>query len=93
MMMMHQYAHPPRNQKWRIVMRLYNAFVAMAAIGIAALSVSAADARSRHMSQPYGAHYAYGSSYSYGAERANPSLSPQGFEAGNPRDQQLQGHN
>jgi hypothetical protein len=34
-----------------------------------------------------------GSSYSYGADRANPSLSPNGWDQDNPRDQQLQGHN
>jgi len=34
-----------------------------------------------------------GSYYSYGADRANPSLSPNGWDQDNPRDQQLQGHN
>ena len=34
-----------------------------------------------------------GSYYSYGAGRANPSLSPNGWDQDNPRDQQLQGHN
>jgi hypothetical protein len=46
---------------------------------------------------PYG--YGYngpwrrGSYYSYGAGRANPSVSPNGWDQDNPRDQQLQGHN
>ncbi|HKD66775.1 MAG TPA: hypothetical protein VKB84_08045, partial [Candidatus Binataceae bacterium] len=39
---------------------------------------------------PYGAPYA-GSYYSYGADRANPSLAPNGWDLGNPRDFQLQG--
>jgi hypothetical protein len=34
-----------------------------------------------------------GSYYSYGAGRADPSLSPNGWDQDNPRDQQLQGHN
>jgi len=34
-----------------------------------------------------------GSYYSHGAGRANPSLSPNGWDQDNPRDQQLQGHN
>jgi hypothetical protein len=48
----------------------------------------------------YGYGYGYvgpawrgGSYYSYGAGRANPSLSPNGWDQDNPRDQQLQGHN
>jgi len=68
-------------------MRLHNAFAAIAVIGIAALTASAADARIRHMTR------ADASYYSYGADKANPSLSPQGFDTSNPRDQQLQGHN
>jgi hypothetical protein len=48
---------------------------------------------------PYGYGYGYGrpwragSYYSYGADRANPSLAPNGWDLDNPRDQQLQGHN
>jgi hypothetical protein len=47
---------------------------------------------------PYGYGYSRpwrrsGSYYSYGAGRANPSLSPNGWDQDNPRDQQLQGHN
>jgi len=34
-----------------------------------------------------------GAYYSYGAGRANPSVSPNGWDQDNPRDQQLQGHN
>ena len=69
-------------------MRLHSVFAAIAAIGIAALTVSAADARIRHMTRGD-----YASHYSYGADKANPSLSPRGFDTNNPRDQQLQGHN
>lgn len=39
---------------------------------------------------PYAAPYA-GSYYSYGADRANPSLAPNGWDLDNPRDFQLQG--
>ena len=39
---------------------------------------------------PYAAPYA-GSYYSYGADRANPSLAPNGWDLGSPRDFQLQG--
>jgi len=41
----------------------------------------------------YGTPWRGGSYYSYGASRANPSLSPNGWDQDNPRDQQLQGHN
>ena len=41
----------------------------------------------------YGRPWRGGSYYSYGADRANPSLAPNGWDLGNPRDQQLQGHN
>jgi hypothetical protein len=63
------------------------AFIAMAAIGAAALTASAANAQSamRHHG-PRG-----GSNYSYGADRANPSVAPNGWDVDNPRDQQLQG--
>ena len=64
------------------------AFVALAALGTAALAASAADAQTRM--RPYGPP-AYGSYYSYGADRANPSVSPNGWDVDNPRDQQLQG--
>jgi hypothetical protein len=40
----------------------------------------------RHDGPPYGGSY-----YSYGADRANPSVSPNGWDMDNPRDQQLQG--
>jgi Spy/CpxP family protein refolding chaperone len=63
------------------------AFIAMAALGTAALTASAANAQSA-MSH-YGPHG--GSSYSYGADRANPSIAPNGWDRDNPRDQQLQG--
>ena len=39
---------------------------------------------------PYAAPYV-GSYYSYGADRANPSLAPNGWDLGSPRDFQLQG--
>jgi hypothetical protein len=41
----------------------------------------------------YGRPWRGGSYYSYGADRANPSLAPNGWDQDNPRDQQLQGHN
>jgi hypothetical protein len=41
----------------------------------------------------YGRPWRGGSYYSYGADRANPSLAPNGWDLDNPRDQQLQGHN
>jgi hypothetical protein len=64
------------------------AFIAIAAIGTAALAASAANAQygMRHDGPPYGGSY-----YSYGADRANPSVSPNGWDMDNPRDQQLQG--
>ena len=62
-------------------------FIAMAAIGTAALTASAANAQSmRHYGPPHSNTY-----YSYGADRANPSIAPNGWDADNPRDQQLQG--
>ena len=64
------------------------AFIAMAAIGTAALTASAANAQSA-MSN-YGPPQA-GRYYSYGADRPNPSVSPNGWDQDNPRDQQLQG--
>jgi hypothetical protein len=69
-------------------MRLHKVFAGIAALGIAALTVSAADARMRHMTRSD-----YASYYSYGADKSNPSLSPHSYDADNPRDQQLQGHN
>ena len=62
------------------------AFIALAAIGTAALTASAANA------QPYG-YYGprHGSYYVYGPDRANPSIAPNGWDVDNPRDQQLQG--
>ena len=63
------------------------AFIAMAALGTAALTASAANAQSA-MSN-YGRHG--GSYYTYGADRANPSIAPNGWDQDNPRDQQLQG--
>ena len=62
------------------------AFIAMAAIGTAALTASAANAQSmRHYGPPHGSYY------SYGADRSNPSLAPNGWDQDNPRDNQLQG--
>ena len=64
------------------------AVIAMAAIGAAALTASAANAQSAMGS--YGPPYG-GSHYSYGPDRANPSVAPHGWDVDNPRDQQLQG--
>jgi len=64
------------------------AFIAMAAIGTAALTASAANAQyaMRYYGPPQSDTY-----YSYGANRANPSVAPNGWDVDNPRDQQLQG--
>jgi hypothetical protein len=87
--------HESRRTSWRLststeeedAMRLQNTIAAIAAIGItAALTVSAADARIRHVTR--GDSY-----YSYGANKPNPSFGPHAYDADNPRDQQLQGHN
>jgi hypothetical protein len=61
--------------------------IAMAAIGAAALTASAANAQSA--TRDYGPQG--GSYYNYGADRANPSIAPNGWDQDNPRDQQLQG--
>jgi hypothetical protein len=62
-------------------------FIAMAAIGTAALTASAANAQSamRYYGPPQGSYYGYG------ADRANPGIGPNGWDQDNPRDQQLQG--
>ena len=64
------------------------ALIAMAAIGTAALTAAGANAQSAlgNYGPPQG-----GSFYSYGADRANPSVAPNGCDVDNPRDQQLQG--
>jgi hypothetical protein len=62
------------------------AFIAIAAIGTAALATSAANAQSMRHYGPYGDSY-----YNYGADRGNPSIAPNGWDQDNPRDQQLQG--
>jgi hypothetical protein len=76
---------------------IHTALIATAALGLAALTASAADAqtstprdyaRSYGYSQPSGGSY-----YSYGADKMNPSVNPGGYDQDNPRDQQLQGHN
>jgi hypothetical protein len=82
-------------------MRIRHALIATTAIALAALATSAADAQyAQNAAGPYGRPYAYangpysayaGTYYSYGADRANPSLSPNGWDLGNPRDFQLQG--
>lgn len=59
-------------------------FIAMAALGTAALTASAANAQAA-MRGPYGSYY------SYGADRGNPSMAPNTWDQDNPRDQQLQG--
>ncbi len=83
--------------------RIQNALIATAAIGLVALAASAADAQyvryghAPYRYAPYGyAPYDYaepyaGTYYSYGADRANPSLAPNGWDLGHPRDFQLQG--
>jgi hypothetical protein len=65
-----------------------SAFIAMAAIGAAALTASAANAQSamRHYGPPQSGRY-----HSYGADRPNPSVAPNGWDVDSPRDQQLQG--
>ena len=67
---------------------VHHALIATAVIALAALTASAADAQ--NAPRYYGAPYA-GVSYSYGANRANPSLSPSGWDLDNPRDFQLNG--
>jgi hypothetical protein len=59
---------------------------ALLAIGGTALIGSAASAQT-----PYGYGPRAGSYYSYGADRANPSIAPNGWDQDNPRDAQLQG--
>ena len=62
-----------------------NTAIALLAISGAALIGSAATAQ---------APYEYGppdTGYSYGADRANPSIAPNGWDQDNPRDFQLQG--
>jgi hypothetical protein len=66
---------------------LRNAAIALLAIGGSVLIGSAASAQAPYR---YGSPFA-GSYYSYGADRANPSISPDGWDLGNPRDFQLQG--
>jgi hypothetical protein len=75
-------------QEEQVMRNIRTAFIAMAAIGTAALTASAANAQSamRHYGPPQSDHY-----YSYGAEKANPSIAPNGWDVDNPRDQQLQG--
>jgi hypothetical protein len=59
------------------------AFGALAIAAAMTLTATVADARTyyRHM----------GPTYTYGADRSNPSISPNGVDQDNPRDQQLQG--
>jgi hypothetical protein len=68
--------------------------LAVAALGVAALTASAANAQYRPYG-PYGGPYASsgwpGSYCAYCADRSNPGLSPNGWDNGNPRDFQLQG--
>lgn len=68
---------------------IHHALIATAVIALAALTASSADAQYAPGSYRY---YPYaGTYYSYGADRANPSLAPNGWDLGNPRDFQLQG--
>jgi hypothetical protein len=67
--------------------------LACAGIGVVALMASAAEAQYAQYAPYgyYGPRYAPGTFYSYGADRANPSISPNGWDQSNPRDFQLQG--
>jgi len=67
---------------------LRNTTIALMAIGGAALIgfVASAQTADRYDGAPYSGSY-----YTYGAERANPSLSPHGWDQDNPRDFQFQG--
>jgi len=67
-----------------------NATIALVAISGAALIGSAASAQA-----PYGYDRgaSHGSYSSYGADRANPSMSPNGFDQDIGRDRQLDGRN
>ncbi len=62
--------------------------LALAGAATIALTASAANAQSPRYRAPSGLP---GSSYTYGADRANPSISPWGWDQDNPRDRQLQG--
>ena len=64
----------------------------LAIAAAAALSITSADAQYRPGGW-YGPIVAPGSYYSYGADRANPSVAPNGWDLGSPRDFQLGGHN
>ena len=82
-------------------MRIHHALIVTAAFALAALTASPAGAQygprypngpyAGYDNGPYGAYVRVGSYYSYGADRANPSLAPNGWDLGNPRDFQLQG--
>jgi hypothetical protein len=68
--------------------------LAIASLGVAALTASAANAQYR----PYGAYGGPYASYgwpgrycAYCADRSNPGVSPNGWDQDNPRDHQLQG--
>jgi len=66
---------------------LRNAAIALIAMGGSLLIGSVASAQT-----PYGHEGpGYGRYYSYGADRGSPSMSPNGWDQDNPRDQQLQG--
>src|SRR5262249_31988271 len=75
------------HRKEHYMRHIRTALIALAAIGTAALAASAANAQTARYYGPL----PYGSYYSYGADRANPSLAPNGWDQDNPRDQQLQG--
>lgn len=74
---------------------IQHALIATAVIALSALTASTAIAQ--YAPGPYGPYPYYrehpyaGTYYSYGADRANPSLAPNGWDLGNPRDFQLQG--
>jgi len=71
---------------------LRNTAIALMTIGGAALIGSAASAQTPYGPYGYGAPRA-GTYYSYGADRANPSIAPNGWDQDNGRDFQLNGRN
>src|SRR5262249_3249759 len=84
-----------RTQKEHRMRDIGHALITAAMIALAVLTASAANAQygpgPRGAYGYYGGYFPYaGTYYSYGADRANPSLSPNGWNSSNPRDFQLQ---
>src|SRR5690348_325300 len=75
-----------RTQKEHEMRDTHHALIATAVIALSALTASVADAQ--YAPGPYGPYRSYyrgpfpyaGTYYSYGADRANPSLSPNGWD-------------